>query len=430
VFQNKDDGIEWFGGAANVKHAIIANVGDDGFDYDEGARFNLQYGFVMQGLAGGDKSDKGGEWDGALNGDTSQPQGIGTLYNVTMVGHGQKATYSGKQTNTAMHIRDGAGARVYNSAFLDFGGASMLLEGTGSACNGAGSVGGNYDVPYVADGVYQIGPAGGNEVDFTNNTWWCMGSEAIPQHIPGATCNGDGVTACCSSADCGGNPCVDEGPTWGGDTGKIHRGRSNVDVFSNATRNNAYEACASPLPIRSLVRDALADPTVPNPTFVIDPRPAATSSLKVGAKASPGGFFEPAAFRGAFSNPNNWAAKKNWSTLSRLGYFPMCDLVNFPNAVPDEVDSVRFVSKTALTWAGLAANTLGYDVLRSTSASDFTTATVLTGECEDGDTTATDATNPTAGQVFHYLVRGSNPCGKGTLGYRSSGTERTGVSCP
>ena len=64
VFQNKDDGIEYFGGTAQIKNAVIANVGDDGVDYDEGWRGKMQYVYVQQGLPGSDKSDKGGEHDG------------------------------------------------------------------------------------------------------------------------------------------------------------------------------------------------------------------------------------------------------------------------------------------------------------------------------------------------------------------------------
>jgi hypothetical protein len=220
---------------------------------------------------------------------------------------------------------------------------------------------------------------------------------------------------------------VDDGVTYGGDTGKIHRGGSFLDVFSNGSLSNEYLTCGSALPIRTLGREALADPTKPNPTIVIDPRPVNGSSLKTNAKTTPAdGFFEPAAYRGAFANPNNWAV--GWSTLSRLGYFPKCDTVDFPNAVPDEVEGVAFVNKNVLAWNALPFNNGGYDVVRSTTASDFTSATCV--ETGDGDSGATDATVPAAGQVFHYLVRGGNPCGAGTLGYRSNGVERIGVVCP
>ncbi len=429
VVQNKDDCVEWFGGAANLKHFIGAACGDDGLDYDEGWRGKVQYAFILQGLPGPDKSDKGGEHDGGNGPDTSLPRTTPVFYNVTMVGQGQK-TYTDRLKNAALHIRDNAGARYYNSAFLDFGGATMLVEGTGTSCQGAGSSGERYNTNYVADGVYYLAPdeANDKELFFSNNSWWCAGSESIPNRVPGATCSVTTTQACCTNADCPvGETCVDEGVTYGGDTGKIHRGRSFLDVFSNASLANEYLTCGSALPIRTLVRETLADATKPNPTVVIDPRPSDGSSLKTNAKAAPvDGFFEPASYRGAFANPNNWAI--GWSTLSRLGYFPVCDTVNFPNAVPDEVEGVSFVSKDLFSWTGLTFNNLGYDVVRSTSASDFTIATCV--EKNDADTQATDATVPAAGQVFHYLVRGSNPCGNGTLGYRSNGVERVGVVCP
>ena len=49
VFANFDDGIEWFGGTVNVKHATVAFCGDDSFDYDFGYRGNGQFWFSLQG---------------------------------------------------------------------------------------------------------------------------------------------------------------------------------------------------------------------------------------------------------------------------------------------------------------------------------------------------------------------------------------------
>jgi hypothetical protein len=65
----------------------------------------------------------------------------------------------------------------------------------------------------------------------------------------------------------------------------------------------------------------------------------------------------------------------------------------------------------------------------STAAADFTTGTSCI-ETNDTDTTASAAGTPAAGTVDFYLVRAGNACGEGTLGFRSSGTERAGTSCP
>jgi hypothetical protein len=87
------------------------------------------------------------------------------------------------------------------------------------------------------------------------------------------------------------------------------------------------------------------------------------------------------------------------------------------------------VNKTTLSWTEpLGGNFESFDVLRSTTASNFTTATCI--DPDGVDTTAVDATTPAAGQTFFYLVRAGNDCGEGTLGFRSSGVERVGSSCP
>jgi hypothetical protein len=87
------------------------------------------------------------------------------------------------------------------------------------------------------------------------------------------------------------------------------------------------------------------------------------------------------------------------------------------------------VNKTTMTWTKLHTTETGIrlDVLRSTSPSSFASADCV--ESDDADTTANDATNPSSGQVFYYLIRAEASCGGGTLGYQTNGTERSGVSC-
>jgi hypothetical protein len=68
-----------------------------------------------------------------------------------------------------------------------------------------------------------------------------------------------------------------------------------------------------------------------------------------------------------------------------------------------------------------------YDVLRSLSASDFTSATCIT--YDTGLTVMTDPTDPSPGDAYHYLVRVRNGCGE-TLGFDSDDVPRPpGVSC-
>ena len=47
VYNNKDDGFEWFGGTVNTKYLVSAFNGGDAFDYDEGFRGKGQFWFVI-----------------------------------------------------------------------------------------------------------------------------------------------------------------------------------------------------------------------------------------------------------------------------------------------------------------------------------------------------------------------------------------------
>ena len=48
ILNNKDDGIEFFGGAANVKNLVLVDNGDESIDWDDGYRGNIQFGYVLQ----------------------------------------------------------------------------------------------------------------------------------------------------------------------------------------------------------------------------------------------------------------------------------------------------------------------------------------------------------------------------------------------
>lgn len=68
IYCSGDDGIEIFGGTANLKNIIISYVNDDGFDLDQGWTGNAQFLFILasnitdgSGLV---TSDECGEWDG------------------------------------------------------------------------------------------------------------------------------------------------------------------------------------------------------------------------------------------------------------------------------------------------------------------------------------------------------------------------------
>ena len=408
VFGNKDDGVEFFGGTADVKNLLVANAGDDSIDWDEGFRGNLQYALILQGTPGPDKSDKGAEMDGGNAPDGSQPMSIPTVANLTWVGLGGTKLYTDSLTNTALHFRDNSGGRIYNSLLGDFGGATMLIEGTTSSQTGALSSGQRATTAYAIDGAFYRGPASTFQLELEDNDFWCFG-------------NGDAGVIPSGGPNLGGQ----FGATTPGDDAKLYYDNG---AFSNAALDNDYYACATAPPIRTLERVSIGG-TTPDPVQAIDPRPATGSSLLVTNRASVGGTaFEPAPYKGAFRG-TNWATL--WTNTSRLGYFPACDTVAYPDAIPDEEETLTVAAGASLNWvAPSLTGNMGiqvHDVLRSTSASDFSAATCV---LIDGLlTTASDPTNPPSKQAFYYLPRAENECGGGTLGFRSSGVERTGVAC-
>lgn len=48
VLNNADDGVEFFGGAANIKNLVLVDNGDESIDWDDGYRGNIQFSYVLQ----------------------------------------------------------------------------------------------------------------------------------------------------------------------------------------------------------------------------------------------------------------------------------------------------------------------------------------------------------------------------------------------
>ena len=113
VYANLDDGIEWFGGAANLKHALVSFCGDDSYDYDQSWNGKGQFWFSIQDAEGA----RGGEWDGSEASDLN-PKVSPIISNVTFIGGG--LTTVNPDNNDALRIRNDGAARVYNSIMTGF----------------------------------------------------------------------------------------------------------------------------------------------------------------------------------------------------------------------------------------------------------------------------------------------------------------------
>ncbi|MCB2230915.1 T9SS C-terminal target domain-containing protein [bacterium] len=127
IFQNFDDGIEWFGGTVRIKHAVVAFCGDDGFDIDEGWSGGVQYGFTIMDE---EDSENSGEHDGGTTPENGTPFATPVFSNMTYLGAGANAATSANPR--VFNIRDNCSPAYYNSIFSDHNGIGIIVEQSGS----------------------------------------------------------------------------------------------------------------------------------------------------------------------------------------------------------------------------------------------------------------------------------------------------------
>ncbi len=109
VHRNGDDGIEWFGGAGNIKYALVTAVDDDSFDMTQGAQPKLQYGIAHMSEAAL-KDARGFEWDGQEGNEGATPRTFPQFANVTIF----YEAGAGEGPQQALRIRRGALFNITN----------------------------------------------------------------------------------------------------------------------------------------------------------------------------------------------------------------------------------------------------------------------------------------------------------------------------
>jgi len=152
VFNNNDDGFEWFGGTVNCRNIIAAFCKDDSFDYDEGWRGKGQFWFTIQAENYG---NRGGEHDGGTTPEDGTPYAIPVIYNATYIGSGMYSTNA--DSDYALKIRDNAGGMYYNSIFTEF-------------------VGGGIDVEDLDSGEDSAARLDAGDLVIANNIFWNFGA--------------------------------------------------------------------------------------------------------------------------------------------------------------------------------------------------------------------------------------------------------------
>jgi len=111
VLNNADDGIEFFGGAANVKNLILIDNSDESLDWDDGYRGNVQFSLIRQGL--NYVGDHGIEADNKGRSTIATPTSNPTIANVTFQQVNETVgTKSG--ADDLFRFKEGTGATLVN----------------------------------------------------------------------------------------------------------------------------------------------------------------------------------------------------------------------------------------------------------------------------------------------------------------------------
>lgn len=162
IHKNLDDGIEFFGGAVNVKHLVVSGVGDDSIDWTLGYQGNIQHALVIQS---NDAGNHGFELDNNEDDHAATPQTGGVVSNVTLVGSTAIA-----EDNAALLVRKGSAGQFWNIAATGFTSSCFAIrdsatyghftDGTAAIAHSAFACATNFEVE--ADGEEDVG---GDEED-------------------------------------------------------------------------------------------------------------------------------------------------------------------------------------------------------------------------------------------------------------------------
>ncbi len=125
VHKGLDDGIEFFGGTASMKHVVISWADDDGLDWDFGWRGKVQFLVVQQEPSAG---DKGFEADNNGTNQDFTPRSDPTIYNATLVGSGKAAGVAPAQAGLSLKV--GTAGHMYNMIVTRFSDAAVDVDST------------------------------------------------------------------------------------------------------------------------------------------------------------------------------------------------------------------------------------------------------------------------------------------------------------
>ncbi|XXF78440.1 hypothetical protein P2318_01405 [Myxococcaceae bacterium GXIMD 01537] len=124
VHKGNDDGVEMFGGTANLKHILITQPDDDGLDWDLGYSGKVQFLIVQLNQDVGNfafESDNNPNQPAAAT-----PVSTPEVWNATLIG--SNAAKAGK-TQGGMHLKNGTAGRMNNLIVAHFTDWALDVDG-------------------------------------------------------------------------------------------------------------------------------------------------------------------------------------------------------------------------------------------------------------------------------------------------------------
>lgn len=125
IHMNKNDGLEWFGGTADMKHAVVTNAADDSTDWTFGWSGRMQFVVVSQR---GDDADAGIEADNNEFNNELLPRSNPTIFNVTYCGDPDRN--EGSESQRGMLLRRGTAGTIRNFIIQGFKNVGMEVNGS------------------------------------------------------------------------------------------------------------------------------------------------------------------------------------------------------------------------------------------------------------------------------------------------------------
>jgi hypothetical protein len=111
VHSNADDGVEFFGGAANIKHLVLTANKDDSVDWDNGFKGMLQHIYIEHAKNAGE-ANRAIEADNDGSTPDKMPQSNPIISNMTIIGNNFNTA---DKDSEGIYLREGTAAKIFNT---------------------------------------------------------------------------------------------------------------------------------------------------------------------------------------------------------------------------------------------------------------------------------------------------------------------------